>query len=144
MADIPSAIAYGVGAQGQSTFATGPTTAAWAYSPWDTTTITAAAAGSAGTTPPAPVVTAGSTLYRGNLTFGTGSGAGAGSIVTVTFSATLPTVPFIQLQEANSVTAALALYPTTVTASSFVIGAQTGPSASQGNTVYSVNYQLSL
>ena len=144
MADIPSAIAYGVGAQGQSTFATGTTTAAWAYSPWDTTTITAAAAGSAGTTPPAPVVTAGSTLYRGNLTWGTGSSAGAGSQVTVSFSATLPTVPYVQLTETNSVTSALAVYPTSVTTSSFVIGCQTAPSSSQGATIYALNYQLSL
>ena len=144
MADIPSAIAYGVGAQGQSTFATGTTTAAWAYSPWDTTTVTAAAGGSAGTTPPAPVVTAGSTLYRGNLTFGTGSGAGAGTQVTVSFSATLPTVPLVQVTEQNSVTAALSLYPTNITTSSFQVGAQVAPSASQGNTVYSVSWQLSL
>ena len=34
MADVASAIAYGAGLQGQATFATGATTAVWAYSPW--------------------------------------------------------------------------------------------------------------
>ena len=56
MADVASAIAYGVGAQGQATFATGATTAVWAYSPWDTSTVTVAAGlsnGSGGTVPTA-------------------------------------------------------------------------------------------
>jgi hypothetical protein len=144
MADIPSAVPYGVGAQGQATFATGPTTAVWAYSPWDTTTITSAAGGSAGTAPPVPVVVAGSTLYRGGVTFGTGSGSGAGSMITIAFSATLPTVPFVQVTEANTLTAALALYPTSVTTAGFTVGCAVAPAASQANTIYAVNYQLSL
>jgi hypothetical protein len=144
MPDIPSAVAYGVAAQGQAVFGTGPTAAAWAYSPWDTTTITAAAGLSSGTTPPVPVVVAGSTLYRGSVTFGTGGSAAAGSQVTVAFSATLPTTPYVQLTETNSATAALAVYPTAVTTTGFTISTQGGPTASQANTVYAVNYQLSL
>jgi hypothetical protein len=144
MADVPSAIAYGNGAQGQATYATGASTAVWAYSPWDTSTVTVAAGLNAGTGPAAPAVVAGSTLYRGGVNFGSGTAPTAGSQVTVTFSATLPSVPFITV--APTTAAAGTINPTVLAASAtgFTIGCAAIPTAVQANTVYGVNYLMSL
>lgn len=139
MADIPSAIPYGTGAQGQATFATGPSTAVWAYSPWDTSTVTATAAGTV------PVSAAsGSTLYRGNVSFGAGTAPSTGSQVTVTFSATLPSVPFISIQETTAASGTINPYVLSASTTAFVIGAGVTPTANQAGTVYSVNYLMSL
>lgn len=144
MADVPSAIAYGVGAQGQATFATGTTTAVWAYSPWDSTTVTVAAGLNAGTGPAAPTVVAGSTLYRGGVNFGSGTAPTSGSQVTVAFSATLPSVPFITV--APTTAAAGTINPTVLAATTtgFTIGSGVAPTATQGATVYGVNWLMSL
>jgi hypothetical protein len=139
MADIPSAIAYGVGAQGQATFATGPSTAVWAYSPWDSTTVTATAAGTV------PVSSAAaSTLYRGNVSFGAGTLPTSGSQVTVTFSATLPSVPFVVLTATTAQTGTINPNVLSASTTAFVIGAGVAPTANQAGTVYSVNYLMSL
>ena len=144
MADIPSAIAYGVGAQGQATFATGASTAVWAYSPWDTTTVTVAAGLNNGSVAPAPTALTGSTIIRGGVQFGSGTTPTTGSQVTVAFSATLPAVPWITLTPANS--AAGTISPTVLNASAtgFTIGAGVAPSSVQAGTIYSVNYFMSL
>lgn len=144
MADTPSAVAYGSAAQGQATFATGSSTAVWAYSPWDSTTVTVAAGLNAGTGPAAPIAGATSTLYRGSVTFGSGTTPTAGSQVTVTFSATLPSVPFITVSPTT--TAAGTINPTVLAASTtgFTIGCAVAPTGVQANTVYGVNWLMSL
>lgn len=105
--------------------------------------MTAAAAAGAGTSPPAPVVTAGSTIIRGGLTCGTGSGATTGVLVTVTFSATLPAVPFVEITETTLALSALSLAVTSISTTGFSISA-TSPSSSQANTVYGLQWFLSL
>ena len=138
MADVASAIAYGAGLQGQATFATGATTAVWAYSPWDSTSVTAGA----GTVPTA--VGTGSTVIRGNVTFGSGASPATGSQATVTFSTALPAAPTVVLCPGN--TAAGTINPTVYAASTtgFVIGAAVAPTPNQAGTIYSINYLMSL
>jgi len=144
MADTPSAVAYGSAAQGQATFATGTSTAVWAYSPWDSTTVTVAAGLNAGTGPAAPTAGTGSTLYRGSVSFGSGTAPSAGSQVTVAFSATLPSVPTIVVSPTTA--AAGTINPTVLAAATtgFTIGCASIPTPTQAATVYGVNYLISL
>jgi hypothetical protein len=144
MADTPSAIPYGTAAQGQGLFATSGTAGVWAYSAWDTTTVAGTAATYAGTAPAAPVVTAGSTPIRGNVTFGTGTAPSGGAQVTLTYGATLPAAPIVVLSGANDVTSALTLTPTSVSTTGFVVTTHTTPATSQAGTAYSVNWIASL
>lgn len=143
MADVPSAIAYGTAAQGQAVYGTGPTTAVWAYSPWDSTTVTPAAAAGAGTSPPTPTVTS-STIARGVTNWGTGTSTAAGSQVTITFSATLPSTPVVVIAPTTSATGTLTPYVASTSTTGFTVGCVTAPTASQGATVYGVNWYLSL
>jgi len=143
MADTVSAIPYGTAAPGQGLFATSPTAAEWAYSPLDSSTVTAAAAVPAGTTPPTPVVAAGSTIMRGSLTFGTGTDASTGSMVTVTFGSTLASTPVVLIAPATSALAAITPAVTGVSTTGFSVAA-TAPGSSQGNTVYGVAWQAML
>ena len=131
MADIPSAIAYGVGAQGQATYATGTSTAVWAYSPWDSSTVTVANGLNNGSGGTAVTATAGSTLIRGGVAFGAGTAPTSGSQVTVTFSATLPSVPFIVVSPTNAATGTI--NPTVLAASTtgFTVGRGVAPTANQ-------------
>jgi hypothetical protein len=144
MADTPSAIPYGTAAQGQGLFATSATAGTWAYSAWDTTTVSGTAATFAGTSPSAPVVTSGATPIRGNLTFGTGTNPSPGAQVTVTFGATLGATPTIVLCGGNAVGQALNLAPTSVSTTGFVVSCNSTPVASQAGTAYSVNWIASL
>ena len=144
LADTPSAVAYGSAAQGQATFATGASTAVWAYSPWDSTTVTVASGLNNGTGPAAPTALTGSTLIRGGVNFGSGTTPTSGSQVTVTFSATLPSVPWVVVSPANA--AAGTINPTVLAASTtgFTIGCAVTPTGVQAGTIYSVNYLMSL
>ena len=144
MADVPSAIAYGNGAQGQATYATGTSTAVWAYSPWDSTTVTVAAGGNAGTGPVAPTAGASSTLYRGSVQFGSGTTPSAGSQVTVTFSATLPSVPFIVISPTTTASGTINPYVLSASTTGFVIGSGVAPTSAQAGTIYGVNWLMSL
>ena len=144
MADVASAIAYGAGLQGQATFATGATTAVWAYSPWDSTSVTVAAGLNAGTGPAAPTVGTGSTLYRGSVAFGAGTAPSSGSQVTVAFSATLPSTPFIVLTPTNAASGTINPTVLAASASGFTIGCAVAPTPIQAATVYGVNYLISL
>lgn len=106
-------------------------------------TPTAAAGANAGTSPPAPVVTAGASNVRGNITFGTGTTPAAGAQVVVTFApaGAYATAPLVQATWANSGSAALgAVTVSGVTTTQFTVNCQTAPAASQANTVYSVNF----
>jgi hypothetical protein len=108
-----------------------------------TSTPTAAAGSSAGTTPPAPVVTAGSSALRGRITFGTGSGSpGTADYVTVTFGTAYATAPYtVMVTASNQATAVKQPYLQTVpSTTAFKIGLGVAGAASQANTVYSVDY----
>ena len=109
---------------------------------------TAAAGANAGGSPPAPVVTAGSNDARGALTFGTGTTPAAGAQAVVTFAnpylplgAQEPLAsPVVMLNSLNTATQALGLYVSSLTPTGFTVSCTTAPAASQGNTVYSVQY----
>lgn len=106
---------------------------------------TATAGANAGTTPPAPVVTAGSNSIRGSLTFGTGTTPAAGAQAVVTFAAALGSVPaYVAILGKNAGSVALNLYPSSITAAGFTVSTGNAPSASQANTVYSVEYLVIL
>jgi hypothetical protein len=144
MADAVSAVAYGTAAQGQAVYGSSPTTAVWAYSPWDSTTVTAAAAAGAGTSPPAPAVAAGSTIIRGSLTFGTGTSTAASTVVTVTFGSTLPAVPTVVISPTTAVTGTIQTAVTAVTTTGFSIANNVAPTASGTVTTYGVSWYASL
>lgn len=144
MADVASAVAYGTAAQGQAVYGTGPTTAVWAYSPWDSTTVTAAAAAGTGTSPPAPAVLAGSTIVRGSLTFGTGTSTASGTLLTVTFGSTLPAVPTVVVSPTTAVTGTLITAVTGVTTTGFSLAGNVAPTASGTVTTYGISWYASL
>lgn len=102
----------------------------------------AAAGANAGTSPPAPVVTAGSTDLRGQMTFGTGTSPAAGAQVAVTFNMTFSRAPVVILTPANAVTAALNLHATSVGTTGFTLSTQGAPAASQGSGIYSFYYAI--
>lgn len=107
-------------------------------------TPTMAVTAANGTSPPAPVLVAGSTDSRGKITFGSGSSGGlaAGAQVTVTLGTPTATAPgSVNFTAANAATAALTPYVGTVNATSFQI-ATLIPTASQANTVYAVYYEV--
>lgn len=146
MADTPSAIPYGTAAQGQGLFATGATTANWAYSPWDLTTVTAAAGTGAGTTPPAPVVGTAptATMVRGALTWGTGTATATGAQVAVTYGSTFPSIPTVVICPTTIATGTIDTFVTSVGTTGFTVSAAVAPTASQGNTVFGVAWSASL
>lgn len=103
-------------------------------------TTTAAAGANARTSPPAPVVTAGATDLRGNITAGTGTTPAAGAQVVVTFGRAFDAAPIVSLTAANAATEALAPAVISVSTTGFTISTNSAPAASQANTVYSYNY----
>lgn len=106
------------------------------------TVPTLAAGANAGTTPPAPVLVANSNDTRGGITFGTGTTPAAGTMVNVTFGQAYPTAPFVSLDASTVAAAPLFVYVTAVTTTGFQIALQTAPAASQGNTIYGINYRV--
>lgn len=108
------------------------------------TAPTAAAGTNAGTAPPAPVVTAGATDVRGNMTFGTGTSAAAGNMVAVTFAAAFSAAPSaVILTPGNAATAALQLCVVSITTTGFTVACNVAPANSQANTVYVFDYIVS-
>jgi hypothetical protein len=146
MTDTASAIPYGSAALGQGLYATGTSAANWAYSPWDTTTVTAAAGTGAGTSPPAPAVGTSPTAspVRGSVTWGTGTATSAAAQVAVTYGATLPSVPVVTVSPTTTATATLNTFVTSVTATGFTVSCQVAPTASQGATVFGVAWSAWL
>jgi hypothetical protein len=106
-------------------------------------TPTVAAGANAGTTPPVPVLVAGSNDSRGRVTFGTGATPAAGAMVTVTFSNPYAAIPFVIVAQGTA-TGSGAIYVSNVTAAGFTVGFTTAPTASQANTVYGFNYQVDV
>lgn len=103
-----------------------------------------AAGANNGTTPPAPTVTAGGTDARGIISFGSGGTPAAGAQVTVTFAHALPagTTPFVHLQETNSATKALNVFPTGASNTGFTVSTGSAPTASQASGTYLVEYDV--
>lgn len=118
-----------------------------------TLNLTATAGAALGTSPPAAVVTPGANAVRGNVTFGSGSAPTTGIALTILFPFALTgmlragtTTPqaYIFLTPTTQVTAPLdmsAIFTTSgQTVTGFTINVNTAPTASQGNTVYGVNW----
>jgi hypothetical protein len=106
------------------------------------TTVPSAAAGAgAGTSPPAPVVQAGASDLRGEVTWGTGTTAAPGDQLTVTFSTALAAAPeAVSLTPRNAATQALGLFVSEITAAGFTVATAGDPTDSQAATVYAFDY----
>jgi hypothetical protein len=96
--------------------------------------------GTAGVSPPAPVVVAGSTDVRGRITFGTGTSPTAGAMVQVTFAVPYAAAPFVFVNSRSGVTLNTGAYFGGSTTTTFTIALSTTPAPSQGNGVYDVHY----
>jgi|SRR5215217_5791613 len=105
-----------------------------------TGTPTVAAGANAGTTPPAPVLVAGSNDSRGRVTFGTGATPAAGAMVAVTFSNPFSVAPYVFATQGTAT--GTGAYVSNVTTTGFTFGFTTAPTASQANTVYAFNYHV--
>lgn len=120
-----------------------------------TLNLTATAGAALGTSPPAAVITPGANAFRGNVTFGSGTVPAAGIALTIVFP-----VALVNLLRAGTTTPQAYIYLTATTAAAaglglaaifttsgqtvtgFTINVNTAPAASQGNTVYGVNWIL--
>lgn len=96
----------------------------------------------AGTSPPAPIGTNAGNL-SGSVSFGSGTSPAAGSMLDVAFTAYAGTNYRIALTPLNAATAALGLYAVK-SGGYFTICASNAPAASQANTTYAVDYQLTF
>jgi hypothetical protein len=103
---------------------------------------TGAAGANAGTSPPAPVLTRCSDVF-GKITWGTGTGPTAGAMAVLTFNTAYPNSPHCVISPINAATAALLPYVdrTTTTMTIYLTNA---PAASQANTVYGIEYHISI
>ena len=101
---------------------------------------TASAGAQAGTSPPAPVITAGPTNECGTVTFGTGSGPSAGDLCDVTFGTPFETTPLVFIVPHNAATWTLGVFSSSPSTTGFSVSSVGSPSASQGNTVYGVRW----
>ena len=105
-----------------------------------------AAAAGLGTSPPAPVLLAGSNDCAGDITFGSGTSPAAGKLLEVTFSVTWNILgggnPHLIICPANAAAAALGLFINlaAVSASGFPVHCANAPAASQANTTYAFSY----
>lgn len=97
-----------------------------------------------GTSPPTPIIQAGSTDAAGAMTFGTGaSGTAAGNILQVPFAVPYQVPPFVRIGPTNGNGYALGMYvygPGTTT-THFTIACANVPATSQPNTSYGVSWQ---
>ena len=118
-----------------------------------TLNLTATAGAALGTSPPAAVITPGANAFRGNVTFGSGTTPAAGIALTIVFPVALTltlragtSTPqlYIFLSATTAAAAGLglaAIFTTSgATVTGFTINVNTAPAASQGNTVYGVNW----
>lgn len=104
----------------------------------------AIAAGAAlGIAPPALVLNSDSSDDRGSLTFGSGSSPAAGVALVFTFAVPKDPnrLPVVNLTETTVAAAALNPAVTAVTATGFSISVA-APAASQGNTVYGLQWSV--
>jgi hypothetical protein len=96
----------------------------------------------AGTSPPAPIVTAGSDNRSGTVTWGTGTSPTTGNQVTVTFGQTFAVVPVVMFSNGNGPTSGLNVNIQSVTTTGFVISTGNAPAASQANTTYKIAWAV--
>lgn len=101
---------------------------------------TAVAGGQAGTSPPSPVVVAGSNGTRGTVTFGTGTSPAAGLMATVTFAVAYTATPLVLITPINNTLVDLHPTPGNLGATSFGLFVKTAPAASQGASTYQFSY----
>ncbi len=105
-------------------------------------TPTAVAAAGAGTSPPAPVITAGSDNRSGTVTWGTGTSPTTGNQVTITFGQTFATTPVVMFSNGNGPTSGLNVNIQSVSTTGFVISTGNAPAASQSNTTYKIAFAV--
>lgn len=109
----------------------------------DSGTAGKASAGSgAGTSPPTPVVTAGSNDRRGRISFGTGTAAGGNPVLRVNFAVPYNTAPYVVLADSAGSAAAVKILVSTITTDYFLVSVDGGVPASQPNTAYLINYMV--
>ena len=102
---------------------------------------TSGAGGSAGTSPPAPVVAVGSTDQAGTVTFGSGTGSpGTGSYVFVGYRRAMGTPVKVVISPANRAAALLLPYIAQNWQDGFEVGLSTAAPVSQANTTYAVSW----
>lgn len=106
------------------------------------TAPTAAAGANNGTTPPAPVITAGDNDVRGNITFGSGGSAAGGEQVDVTFAKAYGAAPIVMVNPDNDATQQLGIYVSASSTTGFSLSCHGAPTSSQANTVYSFDYMV--
>ena len=103
-------------------------------------------AGGAGTSPPLPVVTTGSTDLGGTVSWGTGTVPNTQPQLSVTFAApwTIPGGggPHVVVTPLNAATATLELFITGISPTGFQVNVVTAPAASQANTTYAFCYSV--
>lgn len=100
---------------------------------------TPTAGANAGTSPPAPVLDAGSNDQRGGLTWGTGTGPAAGAQAVVTYASAYVGTVVVLIVPRNAATVNLGLYMTSALGA-LTINTASAPTASQPNTTYSAKY----
>jgi hypothetical protein len=89
------------------------------------------------------VVNASSTIVRGSLTCGSGSATAAGTLATITFGSTLPSVPFVMVTPTTAGAGTLASAVTGVSTTGFSL-LTVAPTASQTATTFGFGWFLSL
>lgn len=108
------------------------------------TTVAVTASGGAGTSPPDPVVTAGSTDLGGTVTWGTGTTPNTQAQLAVAFGAawTIPGGggPHVVIEPLNSATQALGLYVSGVSPTGFNVYAAVAPTGGQSAGTYQFSY----
>jgi len=101
---------------------------------------TSSAGANAGSSPPAPVLSA-CTDMSGKITFGTGTSPAAGAQAVVTFFNAYATAPKVVVSPINSASASLNLHVTSTT-TALTVSSVNAPAASQANTVYGFFYHV--
>ena len=96
----------------------------------------------AGTSPPTPIVTAGSDTHSGIVTWGTGTSPSTGNQVSVSFGFTFATTPVVMVIPGNGPSSGLDMNVQSVTTTGFVISVGAAPSASEANTYYKAYYAV--
>jgi hypothetical protein len=109
-----------------------------------TTVVTAipTPGGALGIGAPGIIVDSNGNDMRGLLGFGTGNNAFPGNAITVTFANAFDREPRVVLQAANGATAALAPFPSSLSASGFSIELQFDPADNQAAGTYYVYYMV--
>ena len=104
--------------------------------------LSVAAGGGAGSSPPAPTLLASSCDMAGQVSMGTGTAPTTGVQCTVTYGTAFGQGPLVVVCAANAATAALHPYVSGSVAGTFSISFVSAPAASQAAGIYVVNYHV--